>query len=103
MMDEPILSEFPRDFTETLFDFCDAPAPDPRFTAQLEQRLLEHQATVGSAPQPVATRLGNGGRSSSVPFTVIAGSMRPLPCWWRWSWPCLPLVRSASSPRCSAG
>lgn len=52
MMDEPILSEFARDFTEALFDFCDAPAPNPNFTAQLEQRLLERQASAGLAPQP---------------------------------------------------
>lgn len=51
-MNEPILSEFARDFTEALFDFCDAPAPTPNFTAQLEQRLLERQASAGLAPQP---------------------------------------------------
>jgi len=54
-MDEPILSEFSKGFSEALLDFCAAPAPEPAFVNGLEQQLLQRQATL--------LRSEHGGRS----------------------------------------
>jgi hypothetical protein len=45
-MDKAMLSEFPEDFTRSLLDFCDAPAPEPTFLASLEQSLTARQASI---------------------------------------------------------
>ena len=46
VMDEQIFSEFSKDFTESLREYCIVPAPEQAFVSGLEQRLLEHQATL---------------------------------------------------------
>ena len=43
-MNEPILSEFSKGFSETLLDFCAAPGPDIAFVPGLEQQLLNQHA-----------------------------------------------------------
>jgi hypothetical protein len=45
-MDEPILSEFSKGFTDNLLYFCQAPEPEPAFVSGLERKLLEHQAVL---------------------------------------------------------
>ena len=44
MIDEPIFSEFPGEFSDALLEFCEAPGPAPAFVSGLERRLLGHQA-----------------------------------------------------------
>ena len=57
-MDETIFSEFSDEFTETLLAFCDAPAPAAAAVAELERRLLEHQAEILHPAQPEPVRKG---------------------------------------------
>ena len=45
-MDEPILSEFTKGFTDNLLYFWQAPEPEPDFVSGLERKLLEHQAVL---------------------------------------------------------
>lgn len=52
MMDEQILSEFPKRFSEPLLEFCEAPAPRPAFVSGLERQLLERQAVILRSERP---------------------------------------------------
>jgi len=45
-MDEQFFSDFSQEFTESLQEYCKAPAPEHAFLSGLEQRLLEHQAVL---------------------------------------------------------
>jgi hypothetical protein len=45
-MDEPILSEFSKGFTDSLLNFCQAPAPEQVFVSDLERKLLDRQAAL---------------------------------------------------------
>ena len=49
MMDEQFFSEFPKEFSETLLDYCEAPAPRPDFIVGLEGQLLERQSLLLAA------------------------------------------------------
>ena len=51
-MDEPILSEFSKEFKEALLDFCEAPSPEPTFVSRLERQLLERQQVLARSEQP---------------------------------------------------
>jgi hypothetical protein len=76
VMDEQILSEFSKDFTESLQEYCKVPAPEQAFISGLEQRLLKHQADL-LRPQPVSAFP----RSSRVVFSSFLFTRRN----WRYT------------------
>ena len=76
VMDEQIFSEFSKDFTESLQEYCKVPAPKQAFISGLEQRLLKHQADL-LRPQPVSAFP----RSSRVVFSSFLFTWRN----WRYT------------------
>jgi hypothetical protein len=54
-MDEPILTEFSKGFTDNLLYFCQAPEPEPAFVSGLERKLLDRQAALLPSLQNVGS------------------------------------------------
>lgn len=76
VMDDQLFSEFPKEFAESLLEFCDVPAPEQAFISGLEQRLLGHQAILLRS-QPVKAFP----RSSRIVFSSFLFTRRN----WRYS------------------